>query len=135
MLTPILNATIIYSGLMLFLLFLIAFYRSLLNLKGEVSASNFAVSGESSYPFTQRICRAHANCYEWFPIFLGILVVAFISGKLDELDSLAYYFIGARLGQSLIHLISTSNVMVKVRFAFALIQLGIQVFWIYKIIS
>jgi len=50
-------------------------------------------------------------------------------------DGLAYYFIGARVLQAVIHLASTSNLAVQVRFAFFLVQIVIAVMWILKFIG
>jgi hypothetical protein len=50
-------------------------------------------------------------------------------------DGLAYYLVGARILQSIVHLISTSNIAVQVRFAFFLVQLGIAVYWVLEFIK
>lgn len=64
---------------------------------------------ENLSPFMQRLARAHANCLEDLPIFGGLLLVSLVLDKITFTDGLALWFLGARIIQSSIHLISTSE--------------------------
>lgn len=73
----------------------------------------------------RRIVRAHANCVENLPVYGAIVLSIEISGvALPAIDTLAVAFIGARMLQSLTHMLfPESNLTVAVRFAFFLAQL------------
>jgi hypothetical protein len=64
------------------------------------------------------------------PTFASIMVVAAISGHPSITDPLALWALAARVGQSTVHLISTRNRVVQLRFAFLLAQFVIQMIWI-----
>jgi hypothetical protein len=64
---------------------------------------------ENLSPFMQRLARAHANCLEDLPFFGGLLLVSLVLDKTTFTDGLALWFLGARIIQSSIHLISTSE--------------------------
>lgn len=117
------------------LLFILASVRVSLSLSGKRAPNSFAPDGADVSPFVNRLCRAHANCYESFPIFGGLLLLAIATGNNAITDGLAYYFIGARVLQSISQLISSSNLAVQVRFAFFIVQIVIAVIWIFQFIK
>ena len=53
-----------YAAWTLLLLGAIAALRGILVSSGKRAANSFAVTGEDVSPFSARLCRAHANCYE-----------------------------------------------------------------------
>ena len=117
----------------LLLLVLMEVIRSMLVLTGKVAANGFNPENSNLSPFMQRLARAHANCLEGLPIFGGLMVVALIAGKSSLTDPLAYVLLGARIVQSTIHLASTSPVAVTARFTAFAVQLGIAVYWAFKL--
>lgn len=117
---------------MLLLLVLLGYVRVNLTLSGTRQPNSFDPSGIDVSPFANRLCRAHANCYENFPIFGGLLLLAIAMDTTSITDGLAYYFLAARILQSLTHLASSSNVAVHIRFAFFLVQIGIAISWILQ---
>jgi len=114
------------------LLCTMAWLRVSLTLTGKRAPNSFDPGGADVSPFANRLCRAHANCYESFPIFGGLLLLAIATDTTAVTDGLAYYFIAARILQSVVHLISSSNMAVQVRFAFFLVQVAIAVWWIAR---
>lgn len=124
-----------YIVWMLALLALLASVRVLYTVTGKKAPNSFDPSGADVSPFSNRLCRAHANCYESFPIFGGLLLLAIATGNHALTDGLAYYFIGARVLQSLTHLASSSNLAVQVRFAFFTVQIVIGIVWIVQFIK
>jgi uncharacterized MAPEG superfamily protein len=124
-----------YAAWTLCLLAAIAVLRVVLTLRGPRSANSFSVWGDDVSPFSGRLCRAHANCYENLPAFASIVVVAAISGHPSITDPLALWALAARVGQSTVHLISTHNRAVQLRFAFLLAQFVIQTIWITQLID
>lgn len=108
----------------------IAILRSELTLSGKMRANRFKVDGSDVSPFSGRLCRAHANCYESFPFIGGLMLFSIATGHTEVTNSLALVMLGARICQSSIHLYSTSIRAVTIRFAFLLIQLSIACYWV-----
>jgi len=133
--SPSTSALLGYIIWMMSLLILLGSLRVGLVLSGKKSPNAFAPDGKDVSPFVNRLCRAHANCYESFPIFGGLLLLAIATGNNGITDGLAYYFIGARVLQSVTQLISASNVAVNVRFAFFIVQIVIAVVWLLQFIK
>lgn len=119
---------------MLVLLALIASVRVVATMSGRKAANDFAPSGEDVSPFSGRLCRAHANCYESFPIFGGLLLTAIAIDMTVLTDGLALWALVARIAQSLVHLASTSVIAVQLRFAFFLVQFVIWVIWAVRLL-
>ena len=117
------------------LLVLMEAIRSKLVLTGEMPANGFNPENSNLSPFMQRLARAHANCLEGLPIFGGLMVVAILAGKASLTDPLAYTLVAARVAQSTIHLASTSSVAVTARFGAFAVQMGIAVYWAFKLLG
>ncbi|MBT6612786.1 MAG: MAPEG family protein, partial [Deltaproteobacteria bacterium] len=107
----------------------IAVYRSALTVSGKREANSFKPHGEDVSDFSGRLCRAHANCYESFPIVGGLLILALVTNSTEITNSLALIVLACRVAQSTIHLFSTSAVAVQARFAFFLAQYVICFYW------
>jgi len=119
----------------LLLLVLMEVIRSQLVLSGKVVANGFTPDNAGLSPFMQRLARAHANCVESLPVFGGLLLVAIVTERTAIADPLAYVFLASRVFQSLVHLASTSPMAVKVRFTAFAVQMGIGLYWAFKLIS
>lgn len=118
----------------LFLLVWMEIIRSKLVLTKAVAANGFQPDNANLSPFMQRLARAHANCIEGLPLFGGLMLVAEVAGKTGITDPLAMAFFGARMVQSVIHLMSVSAVAVTLRFTAFAIQMGIAVYWAYALL-
>jgi uncharacterized MAPEG superfamily protein len=132
---PTVAALLGYIVVMLVLLGTLGMMRVGLTLGGKRAPNSFAPDGADVSPFSNRLCRAHANSYEGFPIFGGLMLLAIALDATAITDSLAVYLIGARVLQALTHLASTSNLAVQVRFAFFLVQVGISIWWVLDFIQ
>lgn len=132
---PSIAAFLGYVSWMLVLLGILASVRVGLSVTGKKAPNSFDPSGADVSPFSNRLCRAHANCYESFPIFGGLLLLAIATDTTAITDGLAYFLIGARVLQSVTHLASTSNLAVQVRFAFFVAQFLIGVYWVLQFIN
>ena len=119
-----------YSAWTLTLLCGIAVLRGALTVSGRRAANSFAVSGEDVSPFSARLCRAHANCCENLPPFAAIVLTAIASGASHLTDPLAPWALAARIAQSTVHLVSTSETAVRIRFGLFAVQISIQSWWI-----
>ena len=133
--SPTITALLGYVSLMIILLASLGMLRAGLAMAGKRAPNSFAPDGADVSPFSNRLCRAHANAYEGFPIFGGLLLLAIALDATAITDSLAMYLLGARVLQALIHLASTSNIAVQVRFAFFLVQVGISIWWVLDFIQ
>ena len=104
--------------------------RTVLTMTGQRKANEFSPTGDGSSAFTCRLLRAHANMGEAFPLW-GLLLLAIATDQTAVTDGLSLYCLGARIAQVITHLISTSELAVKIRFAFFLTQLGIFAAWLF----
>jgi hypothetical protein len=133
------NATIIvligYIAWILVLLLGLASYRTYMSLTGKFRGLKFEADGSDVPEFGKRLTRAQANCVESFSFIGGILLLAIATDSSAITNGLAYILLAARLGQSLVHLISTSTLAIQLRFALFLVQFGIVVFWVVKLFA
>ena len=123
--TPTMTALIGYALWFMLLSILIAATRVALVLGGKKAANDFNATGEDIGGFSERLARAHANCYENLPAFAAIALAALMSGHGSLMDQYAMLILYARMAQSLVHMLSTSVVAVNVRFMLYLIQIGL----------
>lgn len=111
----------------------IAVLRGVWTITGRRAANAFAVSGDDVSPFSGRLCRAHANCYESLPAFAAVTLLALTTGHSEVTNPLAVWVLGARIAQSVTHLTSTSVRAVQLRFAFFLFQYVVQAVWVVRL--
>jgi hypothetical protein len=97
-------------------------------------ANSFAADGNDVSPFMQRLSRAHANLYESAIWCTGLLLLALTTKTTFITEPLALIFLLARIFQSGIHIASTEEWAVKIRFSFFLIQFVIAVNWIIQFV-
>lgn len=117
---------LLYITLLTALLVIIApLYRSCLVLTGKKPANAFPRSGHDGPDWYKRCLDAHANSLENLPLYLALLVVAYIAGAVSVLDQVAYVYLGARLLQSLVHVLGVNHYLVLVRFACWNVQIAI----------
>ena len=108
-------------------------FRTMLVFTSKRKPNEFAASGSDLTGFGQRLTRAHANCYEHLPAVGLILLYAIVTNNTGVTDPLAYTFLGARMAQSVVHILSTSNFMVLIRFGFFAVQLVIVLYWLLSL--
>ena len=128
------EAILIYCLWSLFLTLIIITLRSFYTLTGKKAANSFACTGEDVSEFSQRLIRAHANCYENLPVAIGIFFTAILLGQENITNSLALIFVALRILQSITHLINTSVIAVYIRFSFFIIQILILFYWGLKLL-
>jgi uncharacterized MAPEG superfamily protein len=118
----------------MFLLVLMEAIRTYLVLSRQVAANAFKPDNAGLSSFMQRLARAHLNCLEGLPIFGGLMAVAIMTSRTGVTDGLAYWFLAARIVQSLVHISSGSEAAAKLRFTAFAVQLGIGVYWVIGLI-
>ena len=116
------------------LLIVMEVIRTYLVISGQVAANGFTPDNAALSPFMQRLARAHANCIEGLPIFGGLLGVAIIISKTNVTDPLASTLLGARIVQSIIHLVSTTQIAVSLRFTAFAVQMVIGAYWSWALL-
>ena len=131
--TPTATALLAYVSWSILLLVTLGVLRTSLVVGGKRAANSFAPSGDDMDAFGRRLTRAHANCYENLPMAGAVLLYAIATNQTGLTDGLAYVFLGARISQSIAHLISTERLWVTIRFVFFIVQVGILVFWLLKL--
>ncbi|WP_375202471.1 MAPEG family protein [Hyphococcus sp.] len=131
--TPTATALLAYASWFILLLLFLAIVRTSLVMQGKRASNSFAPSGDDMEGFAKRLTRAHANCYENMGLVAAVLLYAIATGQTALTDGLAYMFLGARVAQSVTHLISTNRLFVFLRFAFFVVQVLILIFWLLKL--
>lgn len=132
--TPTLFALTGFIAWTLALLVLMEAIRSKMVVTREVPANGFNPENSNLSPFMQRLARAHANCLEGLPVFGGLMLVAVVAGRPEVTDPLAGVLLGARVVQSVIHLVSLSPAAVTARFLAFAVQMGIGVYWAVRLL-
>ncbi|WP_317203221.1 MAPEG family protein [Janthinobacterium sp.] len=124
-----------YTTWMILLLLATAAVRLSLVLRGRRAPNSFAADGADVSPFAQRLARAHANCYESFPILGGLLLLGLATWQSKLTDPLAMLMLAARLAQSILHLASGGSFACLLRFAMFTLQIGIAAQWIWLFVT
>lgn len=107
------------------LIFAIGTYRFSHILTGRAGMASFPADGREGAAWYQRAMRAHANCIENLPLFIGVVFALHASGvRSAAADAMAGIALIARICQSLVHIstVQTDRV-VTVRFSFFFLQL------------
>ena len=118
-----------FIGWFILLLLSLGGGRILATLKGK-APNSFRPDGTDVSDFAVRLVRAHANCYESFPFVGGLMLLAMATQTTEITNPLALIVLTARIGQSSIHLVSTSNLAVQARFSLFLVQVVISLYWL-----
>ncbi|GGD04617.1 MAPEG family protein [Halopseudomonas salina] len=133
-LSPSAVALLGLAAWMLILLFVMVNQRGLLVLSGKMKVNAFAPDGSNTPEgFGRRLVRAHANCVENLPLLFAVLLYALATGNSAVTDGLALLLLAARIFQSVMHLISTAQIFVWLRFAGFLVQLLIVAWWLLRL--
>ena len=124
------TALLLFASWSMVLLVGIALYRSWISMTAGKALNSFTAAGTDLPGFGQRLTRAHANTYEFLPIAGAVMLFAIATDQSTITDDLAGVLIGARLAQSIVHLVSTSTIAVLLRFTFFLVQVCVVGYWI-----
>ena len=124
-----------YIAWTMLLLLALAIYRSVSNKKNNRKSLKFDPSGSDVSDFGQRLTRAHANCYESAIFVVAPMLLALATNSAVITNGLALIVIVARVAQSCVHIVSTSNIMITVRFVLFLVQFAISAFWLFNLVT
>ncbi|HVT36396.1 MAG TPA: MAPEG family protein [Nevskiaceae bacterium] len=110
------TALLLFAAWTLVLMFTYVNYRVMLTLTGKKPANSWTRGvPNDDPPFVVRAQHAHYNCVENLPVFAAIVLAAAVLGKSAVVDAVACAYLGLRIAQSAVHLISTSATMVFIR--------------------
>lgn len=130
--TPTAVALLGFAAWSTFLVMLLGVMRSVISSRGK-AANSFRPHGEDTPGFPHRLTRAHANCYENLPVLGAVLLYAIATQQTAATDPLAYPFLGLRIAQSTVHLITAVNPAVALRFVLYVGQQVIIVYWLLRL--
>lgn len=133
------NSTILaltgYISWTMLVLICLEVYRTVQVMKEKRAPNSFNTDGSDLTPFGQRLTRTLGNCIESFPLIGGTMLLALATGSSVVTDGLALYLLLARFGQSAVHLISTSELAVQIRFVLFVVQQVIVIYWLFLIFA
>lgn len=94
-------------------------------LTGRAALTDFPADTPHGSVRYRRIVRAHANCLENLPLLMVLVYLEGVVGLVSQtFDQLAIMLLGARLAQSMIHVIlKETNLTVLIRFGFYIFQI------------
>lgn len=122
-----------YVGWTLILIVVTEVFRTFLVLSGRKAADSFRPDGSDISPFAHRLARAHANCYESFPIIGGVLLLVLATDQTAVTDPSALWVLAARVAQSSVHVVFSSSLAVQIRFTFFALQLSVVAYWVIRL--
>lgn len=131
--TASLVALCLFAGWTLLLVVSLALFRGVFSSSAGKALNTFSPDGTDVGGIGQRLTRAHLNCVETLPVVGAVILAAAVAGRSAITDPLAMPLLYARLGQSAVHLISTSVPMVLLRATLFVVQLAIVASWIFQL--
>jgi uncharacterized MAPEG superfamily protein len=107
------------------LVLIVILHRVALTLTGQKQAHQLSQALYKGPIWYERATEAHKNCLENLPLFGAVVFAAVVTGNEAIVDPLAFYYLGARIAQSMIHLLAVNHWAVMARFTAYLVQIGI----------
>ncbi|MDZ7628119.1 MAG: MAPEG family protein [Parvularculaceae bacterium] len=132
--TPTSVALLGFAGWTILMVLLLGVTRTGLVFAGKKKSNEFKATGEDLGSFGYRATRVHANCYENLPAAAAVMLYAIATSQTAITDPFALAFIGLRVAQSSVHLLSTAPLMVSIRFALYIAQNAILIYWILALV-
>ena len=119
----------------LLLVFVSVNWRVVEVLRGKAVNSWGRNDGISRPAIVMRMEHAHLNCLENLPIFAILVFGAYFLGKNAVVDGLAFYVLYARLAQSGVHLLGTSQPLVFLRATFYVMQVLMFFYMFWRLLA
>lgn len=113
----------------------VVFYRTFLVMTGKTAANSWTRGGQTwnDPALITRMSHAHQNCVENLPLVAAVILAAQVMGQGAVTDGLACVLLGARVAQSLVHMIAVNHWMVFLRASLYTVQAAILVWWLLKL--
>ena len=103
--------------------------------RDDKALNEFHADGRDMAEIGLRITRAHANALENLALPAALMLLAFVTNNIEVTTGLATTFLGCRVLQSVIHMISISGPMVMLRGALFTAQQIILIIWAMELYS
>jgi len=100
----------------------------------STGSMSFDPNGSDLEGYGRRLTRAVANCQENIPLFIGVLLLAIVTDNTGITEPTACWLLYARIGQSIVHLVSASTPAIMVRFGFFLVQVALVLCWVVQML-
>ncbi len=133
--SPTLTALVAFAAWTALLVFGLASLRILHAQRTKKELNSFAPDGSDLEGLGQRWTRAHLNCLEFLPVAGAVGLAAVVAGKAAVTDPLAMVLVYLRIGQSVVHLISTALPFIMIRATLFAGQLLIVLYWCYGLLT
>ena len=127
--SPTLSALVAFALWTAVLVFALAGIRVLTSQRTGKDVNSFRPDGTDMPGLGERWTRAHLNCLEFLPIFGAVALSAAVAGQTAVTDGLAWIVFYLRVGQSIVHIASTSVPAVLLRATLFVGQLLIVLNW------
>lgn len=135
--SPSICALLGFTAWTIALVFIVVNYRTFPVLSGKTKANSWTRGTQSwsDAPVITRIAHAHMNCLENLPLVAAIILSAQALGQgaVTDAHNLPCILLGARIAQSVVHIIAVSHVMVLLRAVFYTVQILILIWWLLKL--
>lgn len=102
---------------------------------GQKALNNFQADGRDLDALGLRVTRAHANSLENLAPAAALMLLAIATDRAGVTDGLAMVVLGARVLQSVVHMLSTAQPMVLARATFFTVQVVIWIIWGVKLLG
>ncbi len=124
-----------FTGLTILLAFGYVSYRIGLVLTFKAAANAWTREAETwkDPAIVTRLHHAHLNCVENLPLFAAVVLAAFATQQIAVIDELAMVYLGLRLAQSALHVISTAPAFVFIRANLWIAQMALLSYWVLKL--
>ena len=133
--SPTLFALVGFAAWTTLLVFSLAGLRVLHAQRTGKNLNSFLPDGTDLEGLGSRWTRAHLNCLEFLPIFAAVALAAVVAGKAGVTDPLAMPLLYLRLGQSIVHLISTAVPFIMIRAILFTAQVVIVLKWSFTLLT
>jgi uncharacterized MAPEG superfamily protein len=117
------------------LTFVLLFTRMAAVGRGERELNTFQADGRDLGAAGLRVTRAHANSLEYLAGSAALMLLAIATGQTAITDGLAMVVLGCRVGQSVVHIISTAKPMVLLRATLFTVQIVIWIIWSVRLLQ
>lgn len=115
------------------LTFVLLFVRVGAVSRGQKELNAFQADGQDLDALGLRVTRAHANSLEYLAAPASLMLLAIATGNTAVTDGLAMVVLGSRVGQSVVHMISTSKAAVGLRATLFTVQVVTWIYWGMKL--
>ncbi len=134
--TAAVTALVGFAGWTLVLALIMVSFRIVNSFGGaKIALNQFSPAGDDLPGFGRRITRAHLNCIETLPVFAALVAAAGFSNQWSVMEGTVMYVLYARLGQSVVHMISTAIPMVYLRGGLFTVQVLLLLYYAWQMLT